>query len=51
MIWVVKKASRILITHSANFEDKDNCSEQFDWIMDIALKMKKAFKNYQKIEY
>lgn len=41
-----KKASRILITHSANFEDKDNWSEQFDWIMDIALKMKKAFRKY-----
>lgn len=41
-----KKASRILITHSADFEDKDNWPEQFDWVMDVALKMKKAFKRY-----
>ena len=41
-----KKASRILITHSADFEDKDNWPEQFDWVMDVALKMKKAFRKY-----
>ena len=41
-----KKASRILITHSADFDDKDSWSEQFDWIIDVALKMKKAFKKY-----
>lgn len=41
-----KKASRILVTHDADFENKDKWSEQFDWLMDIAIKMKKAFKKY-----
>ena len=41
-----KKASRILITHSAEFDNKDKWPEQFDWAMDVAMKMKKAFKKY-----
>ena len=41
-----KKASRIIITHPADFENKDKWCEQFDWVMDVALKMKKAFKKY-----
>lgn len=41
-----KKASRILVTHPADFENKDKWSEQFDWVIDVALKMKKAFKKY-----
>ncbi len=41
-----KKASRILISHVADFENKDKWTEQFDWIMDVALKMKKAFNKY-----
>lgn len=41
-----KKASRILVSHSADFEDKNQWSGQFDWIMDVAMKMKKAFKKY-----
>lgn len=41
-----KKASRILITHPTDFDDKDNWSEQFDWVMGVAMKMKKAFKKY-----
>lgn len=41
-----KKASRILITHSVDFENKDKWFGQFDWIMDVALKMKKVFKKY-----
>jgi hypothetical protein len=41
-----KKASRILVTHPAEFDNKDQWSEQFDWAMDIAMKMKKAFKKY-----
>lgn len=41
-----KKASRVLITHSADFNNKDAWIEQFDWIIDVALKMKKAFKKY-----
>ena len=41
-----KKASRILISHSADFDNKDKWSAQFDWAMDVALKMKNAFKKY-----
>lgn len=41
-----KKASRILITLTVDFENKDNWFEQFDWMMDVALKMKKSFKKY-----
>lgn len=41
-----KKASRILISHEANFENKDEWIVQFDWIIDVAIKMKKAFKKY-----
>lgn len=41
-----KKASRILISHSADFDNKDKFPEQFDWAMDVTLKMKKAFKKY-----
>ena len=41
-----KKASRILITHPAEFDNKDKWPEQFDWAMDVAMKMKKAFKKY-----
>lgn len=41
-----KKASRIIAIHYADFDNKDKWTEQFDWIMDTALKMKKAFKRY-----
>lgn len=41
-----KKASRILVSHSADFENKDKWPEQFDWVMDVALKMKNAFRKY-----
>ncbi len=41
-----KKASRILAYKTVDFEDKDNWSKQFDWMMDVAMKMKKAFKKY-----
>lgn len=41
-----KKASRILITHSVDFYNKDKWSEQFDWAMNVALKMKNVFKKY-----
>ena len=41
-----KKASRILVTHPADFENRDSWPEQFDWVMDVALKMKKVFKKY-----
>ena len=39
-----KKASRILIIRDVNFDDKDQWPEQFDWIVDTALKMKAAFQ-------
>lgn len=41
-----KKASRILAIHEADFDNKDKWREQFDWAMDVAMKMKKAFKRY-----
>jgi hypothetical protein len=41
-----KKASRILISNSADFGNKDKWKEQFEWMMDVAIKMKKAFKKY-----
>lgn len=41
-----KKASRILISHPADFDNKDKWPGQFDWVMDVALKMKNAFKKY-----
>ncbi len=41
-----KKASRILIEQGADFSNKDKWPGQFDWVMDVAMKMKKAFKKY-----
>ncbi|NMP37611.1 MAG: DUF4268 domain-containing protein [Clostridiales bacterium] len=41
-----KKASRIIIEKSADLSNEENWEEQFQWIMDITLKMKKAFKKY-----
>lgn len=41
-----KKASRILVYKTVDFDEKDNQTEQFDWMMDMALKMKKTFKKY-----
>ena len=41
-----KKASRILVIHEADFNNKDKWPEQFEWVMDAAMKMKKAFKKY-----
>ena len=42
-----KKASRIIAyLHDTDFEDKSAWSKQFDWVMDTAIKMKKAFKKY-----
>lgn len=43
-----KKASRIIIKTSADFEDKSKWNSQFDWIIDTSLKMRKAFKKYNK---
>ena len=41
-----KKASRILITNSAQLDDQSQWTTQFDWIMDTMTKMKTAFKKY-----
>lgn len=41
-----KKASRIIVYKTVDFEDKDSWTEQFAWMQDMALKMKKAFKKY-----
>lgn len=41
-----KKASRIVIEHPARLDDKSKWKEQFDWIMDTMIKMKKAFKKH-----
>ena len=41
-----KKASRIMAYKNADFDDKGKWNEQFDWIMDVSVKMKKAFKKY-----
>lgn len=35
-----------LISYPADFDNKDKCSEQFDWAMDVALKMKNTLKKY-----
>jgi len=41
-----KKASRIIACKPADFEDSTKWPEQFDWIMDTLIKMKKGFKKY-----
>lgn len=41
-----KKASCILVYKTVDFDNKDTWSEQFDWMMDMAIKMKKVFKKY-----
>ncbi len=41
-----KKASRIIAYVDADFENKDKWTEQFEWIMNTAIRMKKVFKKY-----
>ena len=41
-----KKASRIMIIKDVDFDDKSQWPEQFEWIVDISLKAKKAFQKY-----
>ena len=41
-----RKASRIAIEKDVTFADKSQWNTQFDWIIDVVLKMKKAFKKY-----
>lgn len=41
-----KKVSRILIKRDANLTDEQEWPQQFEWVMDKLIKMKKAFKKY-----
>lgn len=41
-----RNASKILIERSADFEDRGEWEKQFDWLIDVMVKMKKAFKKY-----
>ncbi|MBU5480013.1 DUF4268 domain-containing protein [Blautia sp. MSJ-19] len=41
-----RKASRILIEKTVDLDDRATWPEQFDYIMDTCIKMKKSFKRY-----
>lgn len=41
-----RKASRIVIEKDVDFGDKTQWNSQFDWLIDVMLKMKKAFKKF-----
>lgn len=41
-----RKASRIVIERKVSLNDKSQWISQFDWLIDVMLKMKKAFKYY-----
>lgn len=41
-----RKASRILAAKNVSFSDRSQWRAQFDWLIDVMLKMKKAFKKY-----
>ena len=41
-----KKASRILIIKPVSFDDKTAWHEQFDWLIDVMIKLKKTFAHY-----
>lgn len=41
-----RKASRIIIEKPVDLSKKELWPSQFDWIMDVAIKMKGAFKKY-----
>ncbi len=41
-----KKASRIIAYINVDFDNKDSWPQQFEWIVNTALRMKKAFKKY-----
>lgn len=41
-----KKASRIVVQKSATLGNQAKWSEQFDWLIEVMLKMKAAFKKY-----
>lgn len=41
-----KKASRIVISKQVSFDDESARAEQFDWLIDVMLKLKKTFGRY-----
>ncbi|ORU00082.1 hypothetical protein D081_1176 [Anaerovibrio sp. JC8] len=41
-----KKASRVLIKKNVNYDDKTQWAGQFEWLIDVMIKMKKAVKKY-----
>lgn len=41
-----RKASRIIIGKEADLSDKTQWNTQFDWLIDVMLKIKKSFKKY-----
>jgi hypothetical protein len=41
-----KKARRILVERPVNLDDHDAWQSQFDWIIDMCVRIKKAFKKY-----
>ena len=40
------KSSHITIENNTEFDNKEKWEEQFDWIMETAIKMKKTFTKY-----
>ena len=41
-----KKASRILVLKDVNLTQQSEWPDQFEWVTDTMLKMKKAFKKF-----
>ena len=41
-----RKASRIVFARNVDFNDRKQWDEQFEWLVEVMLKMKKAFKPY-----
>ena len=41
-----RKASRILVEKNVQLSNHEEWQEQFNYIMDVLLKMKKAFKKH-----
>lgn len=41
-----EKISRVIIQKEVDFDNKEKWDEQFDWIMETAIKMKKTFTKY-----
>ena len=41
-----RKASRIILVNTADIKNRNEWQTQFDWIMDVLMRMKKVFKKY-----